>query len=119
LLNSIVYMKLSPENIKDIFKENKGKSGVYCWKFLVTEASYVENIVDLTRRLRDYFSPLWLKKELLKNNSLIYKALLKYDYAKFSLEILKYCDKMSTINREQYYIDLLEPEYNLCLKSKI
>jgi group I intron endonuclease len=73
--------------------------------------------VDLTRRLRDYLSPKFLKKEIVKNNSIIYKALLKYDYSNFSLEILEYCDNMSTISKEQYYINLLEPEYNICLKA--
>ena len=42
---------------------------------------------------------------------------MKYGYSNFSLEIIEYCDNMSTINKEQYYIDLLKPEYNLCLKA--
>jgi hypothetical protein len=29
--------------------------------------------------------------------------------------IIEYCDMMSTINRKQYYIDDLKPEYNFCL----
>jgi group I intron endonuclease len=73
--------------------------------------------VNLTRRLRDYFSIKFLKKEILKNKSLIYRALLKYGYSNFKLEILEYCDKTSTISREQYFIDSLKPDYNLCLKA--
>jgi len=42
---------------------------------------------------------------------------LKYGYKNFSLEVLEYCDKKSVIDREQYYIDLLKPEYNLCPKA--
>ena len=45
--------------------------------------------------------------------SLIYKALLKYGYSNFQLEILEYCDPSIIIEREQYYIDLLIPEYNI------
>jgi len=43
----------------------------------------------------------------------INKALLKYGYSKFSLEILEYCEPSKCIDREQYYLDLLKPEYNI------
>jgi group I intron endonuclease len=65
--------------------------------------------------LRDYFSINFLQKEIFKNKSLIYRALLKYGYFNFKLEILEYCDKTSTISREQYFINSLNPEYYLCL----
>jgi hypothetical protein len=29
------------------------------------------------------------------------------------LEILEYCDKVSLVKREQYYIDTLKPKYNI------
>ena len=116
-LDPVVYSELTPEKVRLIFKNNNGKSGVYRWNNLITGASYVGSSVDLTRRLRDYLSPKFLKKEIIKNNSIIYRALLKYGYSNFSLEILEYCDKMSTISKEQYYIDLLGPEYNICLKA--
>ncbi len=110
----IIYSNLV-SNVKIIFKENKGKSGIYRWNNFITGASYVESAVNLSRRFRDYFSLKFINKEILKNNSAIYKALLKYGYSNFNLEILEYCDKISTIEREQYYIDNLKPEYNLCL----
>jgi group I intron endonuclease len=43
----------------------------------------------------------------------VYRALLKYGYSKFTLEILEYCDKSSVIEKEQYYLDLLNPSYNI------
>jgi group I intron endonuclease len=51
---------------------------------------------------------------LLKSNSKIYRSLLKYGYSNFSLNILEYCKPDSLIAKEQYYIDLLNPEYNIC-----
>jgi excinuclease UvrABC nuclease subunit len=48
--------------IKSIFKENKGKSGIYRWTNNITGASYVGSAVDLTRRLRDYYSSGFKKK---------------------------------------------------------
>ena len=37
----------------------------------------------------------------------IYKALLKYGYSGFQLEILEYCKPEDAIEREQYFIDLV------------
>jgi len=45
--------------------------------------------------------------------SLIARALIKYGYYNFQLEILEYCEPSNCIDREQYYIDLLKPEYNI------
>jgi group I intron endonuclease len=38
---------------------------------------------------------------------------LFYGHDNFTLEILEYCDKTEIIKREQYYIDKLNPEYNI------
>ena len=46
----------------------------------------------------------------------INKALLKYGYFPFSLEIMEYCDATKAVvlaEQEQYYLDLLKPEYNI------
>lgn len=29
------------------------------------------------------------------------------------MELLEYCDNVDTLKREQYYMDLLKPEYNI------
>lgn len=96
-----------------IYKENRNKSGIYCWRNLITNKLYVGSAINLTKRLRDYFSVRNLNTQLLKSKSLIYSALLKYGYANFQLDILEYCDKNILIEREQYYIDIIKPEYNL------
>jgi len=44
---------------------------------------------------------------------IIYKALLAYDYDNFTLEILEHCESSVLLEREQYYIDLLKPNYNI------
>jgi len=43
----------------------------------------------------------------------ICKALVKYGYSEFSLVIIEYCDPENCVEREQYYIDTVEPEYNI------
>lgn len=42
---------------------------------------------------------------------------MKYGYSNFILEILEYCDKFDLLNREQYYMNLLKPEYNVLLTA--
>ena len=57
-----------------------------------------------------YFS----SHELLKHTNIkIYNALLKHGYSNFSLTILEYCEPENCLEREQYYIDLFRPEYNI------
>lgn len=102
---------------KPIFHDNKGKPGVYRFVNLVNGRTYIGSSADLTRRFRDYLSAVWLNKELHRNKSIIYRALLKYGYDKFRLDILEYCEKSECINREQYYIDTLSPYYNICTKA--
>ena len=94
-------------------KENKGKAGVYQWINLVNGKSYIGSSVNLGKRLRCYFNLDWLESEINKNKSKIYRALIKYGYSKFSLEILEYCEAEKCVEREQYYLDLLQPQYNI------
>jgi group I intron endonuclease len=50
-----------------------------------------------------------------RNELSISRALIKYGYSNFRLDILEYCDnsKNTLLEREQYYIDLLNPIYNI------
>jgi hypothetical protein len=48
-----------------------------------------------------------------RGTSIICKALLKYGYKGFRLEILEYCPNSIVLAREQFYIDNLNPEYNI------
>nr|QCW06906.1 ribosomal protein S3 [Drechslerella brochopaga] len=112
---------VSPEKIysnsdtqkMQILQENKGKSGVYRWINLENRKSYVGSATNLSNRFRFYYSLLSIENFLKKFKSHIFRALLKYGYSSFQLEILEYCDPEDCIKREQYYIDLLKPEYNI------
>jgi len=61
--------------------------------------------------LYSYYSLKYLEDK--QSSSLICKALLKYGHSVFTLEILEYCKPSETIAREQYYMDLLKPGYNV------
>ena len=54
-----------------------------------------------------------LEKEIIRNNSKIYRSILKNGYSNFRLEILEYCEVSLVLEREQYYLDKFNPEYNI------
>ena len=100
-----------------IIQENIGKAGVYRWINLLNGRCYIGSSVNLGRRLKGYFAIYFLESVINKGRSLICDALLKNGYSNFSLEILEYCEISEVIKREQYYFDLLKPEYNILTKA--
>jgi hypothetical protein len=98
---------------RQICKYNKGKAGIYIWTNLISGKSYIGSAIDLSKRLNDYLNIAFLNKELKKGRSIIYNALLKHGYSKFKLDILEYCQSINLIKREQYYLDSLNPKYNI------
>ena len=96
-----------------IFKDNKGKSGIYRWVNKVNGKTYIGSSVNLQLRLERYYRTSYIAFELIRGKSLIYSAILKYGYINFQLEILEYCTPENVLSREQYYFDLLKPEYNI------
>lgn len=96
---------------ESILNDNKNKAGIYCWTHIESGKKYVGSSVDLYRRFTQYYNIKYIIRT--SKSSYICRALLKYGYSRFSLDILEYCDTSILIQREQYYIDLLKPEYNI------
>jgi group I intron endonuclease len=111
--NSIVTYADITEQMQSIILENKGKSGVYLFTNKVNGKRYVGSSENLGRRLSTYFSINYLQTVSEKGGSIIHKALLKHGYSNFSLDIIEYCKDSEVIAREQYYLDKLNPEYNI------
>jgi group I intron endonuclease len=80
---------------------------------LVTGKCYVGSSVNLAGRLSIYYSKKAMLNKLSTRTSIIYSAILKHAYVNFSLDILEYCEIGVLIEREQYYLDHLKPEYNI------
>lgn len=94
-----------------IYKQNKGKSDIYRWNNILYGKSYVGSAKCLRKILSLYYSLNNMNSK--RKSSAIYAAILKYGHYEFSLDILEYCDPSSLIEREQYYLDKLNPEYNI------
>lgn len=104
------------------YKDNNNKSGIYLTRTplqervrnnLITNKSYIGSAKSIRGRFSIYYSTNSVQRKLAEGSSAIYSAILKYGYGNFSIDILEYCDISTLIEREQYYIDLLEPEYNI------
>jgi group I intron endonuclease len=101
-----------------IYSQNKCRSGIYRWNNLITGETYIGSALDLRKRLCHYYSLVYLKTKRSKiSSNTIHNALLKYDHSNFSLDILEYCSGDMLISREQYYMDKLNPEYNISKKA--
>jgi len=107
--NMTIYIDIE-SNKKTILAENKGKPGIYMITNKLTKDFYIGQSKNLYNRFLNYFNPAYLKRS---PNSRIGRAILKYGYSKFSLTILEYCDKADLTTREQYYLDNLNPIYNI------
>ena len=78
---------------KELFDQNRNKSGIYRWVNTVNGKTYIGSAVNLTKRLGSYFN----LNELNRNSSPIKKALLSYGHYKFRIDILEYCPKNSLL----------------------
>lgn len=95
----------------EVLLETRGKSGIYMWRHLDSGKIYVGSGKNLGIRLKGYYNVNQLTRV---TNMHINRALLKYGYSSFSLSVLEYCSIDVLIKREQYYLDLLKPDYNIC-----
>lgn len=115
LYSSIVPIKVysNADTMKeDMIKDNHKKIGIYRWVNNITGETYIGSSVDLYRRIRLYYNYNYIS-DLTKNRSRIHAGLLKYGYSNFSFEVLEYCKKDVVLEREQFYLDTLNPVLNI------
>ena len=111
-INLIKFYSNAEESKSIILLENKNKSGIYKWENKISGEFYIGSAVDLSKRMSEYYRESYVTHPS-RGKSIICFALVKYGYNNFSLSILEYCDRTEVISREQYYLDLLNPSYNI------
>lgn len=85
--------------------------GIYMIINKINGDCYIGSSINLknrkSRHLRD-----------LKNNNhhslILQRAVKKYGIENFQFEIVEECLKSELLNREQYYLNVLSPKYNIC-----
>lgn len=97
----------------NILADNRNKIGVYRWINKINGNIYIGSSVNINVRMYTYYSLRYLAK----SNRPIDRALLKHGFSNFILEILEYTDIDNVLIREQYYMDLYKPQYNIVEKA--
>jgi group I intron endonuclease len=117
----IIYDNAEIDKLR-ILSDNKDLSGIYMWTHKESGKIYIGSAFNLSKRLKDYYSSYYLKR----SNYYICNALIYYSHSDFSLSILEYIDilnlsedkaKNLILEREQNYLDLLQPEFNILKKA--
>jgi len=85
-------------------------SGIYKITNCVTEDCYIGSSIIIYNRVAVHKS--YLNKKAHKNNHL-QNSWNKYGKENFKFEAIEECEKEKLIEREQYYIDLLKPTFNI------
>jgi len=114
----ITYNNADLEKLQ-ILKENSKKTGIYLWIHKESGNIYVGSAINIKSRLRSYYNINYLERNKTMH---ICNALQSYGYSAFSLSILEYLDisnlsldetRKLIFGKEQYYLDLLQPKYNI------
>ncbi len=104
----IIYDNADEDKL-NILVDNRNKRGIYRWINKINGNTYIGSSVNISVRMYTYYS----LRSLAKSNRLIDRALLKYGFSNFALEILEYTDINNVLEREQYYMNLFKPQYNI------
>lgn len=85
--------------------------GIYKIINVLNNKIYIGSSINVTSRIRNHFNDLKAKRH--KNNYLqnVYN---KYGKEIFTWSLIEKCKKERLLEREQYYLDSLKPEYNIC-----
>lgn len=86
-------------------------SGVYQILNLITGDDYVGSAVDLKKRARRHWRRLVRGTHV---NQHLQNAFNKYGAAAFRFEVLEICESAQCEIYEQFYLDKLQPAYNIC-----
>lgn len=94
--------------------KTRSKSGIYKIINIVNNKKYIGSAVDPKARFYTHKSSLRKKRH---HSIILQRAWDKYGEHCFSFEIIEECEKENLIKREQYYLDMMLPEYNVSKKA--
>lgn len=102
---SMGYLNLA--GIQKITKEElKNKSGIYGFICKTNNKLYLGSSKTLSTRFSNHVNGT-------QSNILLQRAINKYNLQDFIFVVFEYCEAEELIFREQFYINTLEPEFNI------
>ena len=88
----------------------KNKSGIYIIKTKINNRFYIGSAINLYNRKHTHLTHLKQKKHC---NAKLQRFVNKYGIENLFFECVEFCEKENLIKREQFYIDTLNPFYNI------
>lgn len=85
--------------------------GVYCIKNKVNNNFYIGSSADINKRKNQHFVALKNNKH---HSKYLQRSFNKHKEENFSFNILEECNIENLLIREQYFINTLNPKYNVC-----
>ena len=92
--------------------KNRDNNVIYKITNIINNKVYIGSAIYYASRKGEHLSKL---RRNIHHNKHLQASFNKYGEDNFKFSIIEYCNKENLIEREQYYIDNLKPEYN-CLK---
>ena len=89
-------------------------SGVYEIVNTLNGHRYIGSAVAISKRWNEHIRHLNTNKH---HSAYLQRAWIKYGADCFECVVIEYCEKEKLIEREQFYIDTLNPVYNVCKKA--
>ena len=93
-----------------IATELKNKVGIYCILNIVNNKKYIGSSKSIWNRLQKHFSLLRNNKH---ENIILQNSFNKNSEEAYIVFCLRECEEKDLLHLEQYYIDLLKPQYNI------
>jgi group I intron endonuclease len=92
--------------------DNLNRSGIYKITNIINNKIYIGSAVNFIKRKQYHIRMIKNKKHCNKH---LEKSFLKYGLENFKFEIIEIVEnKNLLLEREQFYLDLLKPQYNIC-----
>jgi len=105
-----MFLNITPEDKDKYFKNNCKEGVIYKISNLLNGNFYIGSTKNLKKRYYTHVHDIRSNKNTCVK---LIRAVNKYGEENFKFEILETCDKDLLLIREQYYLDILNPEYNI------
>lgn len=92
----------------------KNKSGIYIIKTKINNRFYIGSAINLYNRKHTHLTHLKQKKHC---NAKLQRFVNKHGIENIYFECVELCEKENLIKREQFYIDTLNPFYNIAKEA--
>lgn len=98
----------------EITQENKNSSGIYCITNIMDNRIYIGSCKNFKLRIKEHLNCL---KRNNHNNIYLQNFVNKYGVESLKFHIIEFSEIINLVNTEQYYLDSLNPQFNICKKA--